>query len=137
MKTIERLMKVYIAEDGTEFLTEYQCESYEEDLLKSKQRCEFLNKTILEEMKKIHGIIKWPKDMDLETQAKWIDDNLYIECDENITRLGYLYTRDSKEYREEFDEDCPFDICKWHRFEDTIEFKYRYTIKDSIYYWSK
>lgn len=63
MKTIERLMKVYIAEDGTEFLTEYQCESYEEDLLKSKQRCEFLNKTILEEMKKIHGIIKWPKDM--------------------------------------------------------------------------
>ena len=39
MKTIERLMKVYIAEDGTEFLTEYQCESYEEDLLKSKQRC--------------------------------------------------------------------------------------------------
>ena len=42
MKTIERLMKVYIAEDGTEFLRQYQCESYEEDLLKSKQRCEFL-----------------------------------------------------------------------------------------------
>lgn len=137
MKTIERLMKVYIAEDGTEFLTEYQCESYEEDLLKSKQRCEFLNKTILEEMKKVPGIIESSESMTIEEQARWIDDNLYILCDVNRTEIGYLYTRDSKEYREEFDEDCPFDISKWHRFEDTIEFKYRYTIKDSIYYWSK
>jgi hypothetical protein len=133
MKTEERLMKVYIAEDGTEFLKEYQCKSYEQDLFKSKQRFEFLNKTILEEMKKIPGIIEWSKDMDLETQAKWIDENLYIECEENRTRLGYL----SKPTREEFDEDCPFDIFKWLKLEAEIEFKYGYKIKMPIYYWSK
>jgi hypothetical protein len=70
MKTEERLMKVYIAEDGTEFLKEYQCKSYEEDLLKSKQRFEFLNKNILEEMKKISGIIPYRES--LEDQARWI-----------------------------------------------------------------
>lgn len=132
MKTIERLMKVYIAEDGTEFLTEYQCESYEEDLLKYKQRYDFLNKTILEEMKKVSGIV--PYCDSLEEQARWIDDNLYILCAVNRTEIGYLLDDST---REEFEENCPFDIDIWHNFEREIEFKYNYRIKDPSYYWCK
>lgn len=134
MRTEERLMTVYIAEDGKEFLHHYECESYEKELHKEEQRKEFLNKTILDEMKKIPGIIEWSEQVSLEEQAKWIDENLYIECDENRTEIGYLTAEDGEVIREEFDENCPFDISVWYKFEKEIEIKYGYTIKDSSYY---
>ena len=137
MRTEEKLIKVYIADDGKEFYTPFQCKEYEDSQLKSKTRKEFLNKIIIEEMKKIPGIIEWPKQVNLEEQAKWIDENLYIECDDGRTEIGYLTAEDGEIIREEFDENCPFDITKWHKFEEEIEIKYGYTIKDSIYYWNK
>ena len=136
MKTVERLMKVYIAEDGTEFLKQYQCENYEEDLLKSNQRFEFLNKTILEEMKLVPGLIPYCADY-LENQPYWVENNLYIKCDTNRTEIGYLERDDGGVEEVEFDENCPFDMDILNSFKREIEFKYGYTIKMPSYYWSK
>ena len=133
----KRTINIYIAEDGKEFHNPFQCAEYEENISKIKRRKEFLNKIIIEEMKKISGIIEWPERMSLEEQAKWIDGNLYIECNENDTEIGYLTSENGEIIREEFDENCPFDITKWWEFEEEINIKYGYNIKDSVYYWAK
>lgn len=137
MKTEERTINVYITEDGKEFYNPFQCQEYEENISKIKRRKEFLNKTILDDMKRVPGIIEWPRGMNLKEQADWIDENLYIECEENRTSFYYLITEGNQTIKEEFDENCPFDISIWHKFEEEIKIKYGYTIEDSIYYWSK
>ena len=134
MREEQRTITIYIADDGKEFTSEYNCKEYELAKDAATDRRLWLNKVLIETMKTIPGIVEWPKNMSLEDQAEWIDSNIDINCLEDDTVIGY---KDDLGEVQEFDENCPFDISIWHDFEKLIYTRYGYKIKDSTYYWGK
>lgn len=134
MKEEQRTVAVYIADDGKEFLSSYACRTYEEEKTISNDRREWLNKSVIAYMKTIPGIIEHCKNLSLQEQEEWIEKNIFINCFEEKTFLGY---KEDGGYISEFDENCPFEHDLWWELEKTIYTRYGYKIKDSSYYWPK
>lgn len=134
MKKEQKTITVFIADDGKEFTSEYACNSYELEIKSNEDRRLWLNSVIFDTIKSIPGIVEWPKNMSLEEQAIWLDNNIVINCLSETTMLGY---KDDLGEVDEFDENCPFDISKWHELEKLVYLRYGYKINDSSYYWPK
>ena len=134
MRIEEKTINVYIADDGKEFTSEFSCNEYENRKQKKEERRQWLNKIVFEEMKKIDGLVEYPK-MNLPDQEIWLEKNIKINCLEDETLLGFIIGEDLEIV--EFDEDCPFDTSKWYYLENLIYTRYGYKIKDSSCYWSK
>jgi hypothetical protein len=135
MKEVEKLVTVYVAEDGKEFSTKGACQAHEDKKSFDMQRCEFLEKEIYKIMLVKEGLVEdWILKDNNTDSSGFIRRNIWIKVHPDSFESGYILSDDT---HQEFDEDCPYDISKWFEIEREVQMKFGYTIKDSSYYWPK
>lgn len=135
MREEERLVTVYIANDGKEFSTKDACQDHEDKKSFDIQRRIFLEKEIFKIMLAKEGLVEdWIlRDTNMDS-ARFIKRNIWIKVHPDSFESGYILLEGD---HVEFDEDCPYDISKWFEIEKEVQCKFGYTIKDPSYYWPK
>lgn len=135
MREEERLVTVYIANDGKEFSTKGACQAHEDKKSFGIQRRKFLEKEIFKIMIAKDGLVEdWilrDKNMD---SARFLKRNIWIKVHHDSFESGYILSNGD---HVEFDEDCPYDISKWFEIEREVQSKFGYTIKYPSDYWPK
>lgn len=119
MKTIEKTITVYVAEDGKEFTHAFECEAHNNNLKVMLEREEVLTNGLRELISKV---------------------NLHYYNEPEKFTFGFNHNGGKTDvYYEgqEFDEDFPFEIEEWDEIERQMFIRYGFVLDIPIYYWGK
>lgn len=121
MKTIEKTITVWVADDGKEFEYKHQCLSYINHKTFELKRIEFLSQVLKEEFKSnfpdLHDVID------------------KLEFRPNITGDTIIIHEDYGEFEEDFDGWFAREL--YEKVKENMRIKYGFNLYFPSYYWSK